>query len=36
MLESEEKGASGGGRFDLLLKQLGAGVVAESPGVEVS
>ena len=34
--ESEEKGAPGGGRFDLLLKQLGAGVVAESLGVEVS
>ena len=35
MRESEEKGAPGGGRFDLLLKQLGAGVVAESPGVEL-
>ena len=27
MLESEEKGAPGGGRFDLLLEQLGAVVV---------
>ena len=35
MRESEEKGASVGGRFDLLLKQLGAGVVAESLGVDV-
>ena len=35
MLESEEKGAPGGGRFDLLLDQLGAGVVAESLGVDV-
>ena len=35
MRESEEKGASVGGRFGLLLKQLGAGVVAESLGVDV-
>ena len=35
MRESEEKGASGGGRFGLLLKQLGAEVVAESLGVDV-
>ena len=35
MRESEEKVASVGGRFDLLLKQLGAGVVAESLGVDV-
>ena len=35
MRESEENGAPGGGRFDLLLKQLGAGVVAESLGVEL-
>ena len=35
MRESEENGAPGGGRFDLLLKQLGAGVAAEGLGVEL-
>ena len=35
MRESEENGASGGGRFDLLLEQLGAVVVAEGLGVDV-
>ena len=34
MRESEENGAPGGGRFDLLLKQLGAEVVAEGLGVD--
>ena len=36
MRESEENGAPGGGRFDLLLEQLGADVVAEGLGVDVS
>ena len=35
MRESEEKGVPGGGRFDLLLKRLGAVVAAESLGVDV-
>ena len=35
MRESEEQGAPVGGRFDLLLEQLGAEVVAESLGVDV-
>ena len=35
MREFEEQGAPVGGRFDLLLEQLGAGVVAESLGVDV-
>ena len=35
MRESEENGGPGGGRFSRLLGQLGAGVVAESLGVDV-
>ena len=35
MRESEENGGPGGGLFNRLLGQLGAGVVAESLGVDV-